>query len=102
MNDVTFIVLKIVVTVCAALISAFVVPLLRQQIQKIKDERLITAIEKAVKAAEQTIKGSGQGAVKKDEVINSVTAWMLQHGIEITDAQLDDLIEAAVYGLDHF
>jgi hypothetical protein len=56
-------------------------------------------VEIAVRAAEQTIKGSGQGAIKKDEVINFVTSWMISHGIQISAEQLDQLIECAVYNL---
>lgn len=56
-------------------------------------------VEIAVKAAEQTIKGSGQGAVKKDEVIKFVSKWMIAHGVLITEEQLDQLIEAAVFNM---
>lgn len=101
MNDVTFIILKIVVSVVAALVSAFVIPLLKEKLQDIKYKRLLEMVEVGVLAAEQTIKGSGQGAVKKDEVINFVTAWMLSNGIMITEDQLDQLIEAAVYAMNN-
>ena len=102
MNEVTFIILKIVVSVSAALLSAFVIPLLKEKLQDLRYKRLLDMVEVAVRAAEQTIKGSKQGAVKKDEVINFVSLWMMQHGIEVSEEQLDQLIEAAVYGLDHF
>ena len=100
MNEITFNILKIVVSVSAALISAFVIPLLKQKIAEIKDRRLLEAVVIAVKAAEQTIKGSGTGHIKKDEVITFVTKWLFSQGISITEEQLDNLIECAVYELN--
>lgn len=99
MNDITFNILKIVVTIATALISVYVIPLLKEKLHDAKYERLLEIVDVAVRAAEQTIKGSGLGSVKKDEVINFVTSWMLIHGIEISDDQLDQLIECAVYNL---
>ena len=99
MNEITFNILKIVVSICAALISIYVIPLLREKLADSKYQRLLEMVEIAVRAAEQTI-GSGHGSVKKDEVINYVTAWMIQHGIEITEEQLDQLIECAVFNMN--
>ena len=99
MNDVTFNILKIVVSVCAALISIYVIPLLREKVNDSKYQRLLEMVEIAVRAAEQTI-GAGHGTLKKDEVIKFVTEWMLDHGIHITQDQLDQLIEAAVFSMN--
>lgn len=101
MNEITFNILKIVVAVATVLISAYVIPLLKVKVTDAKYQRLLEIVEIAVRAAEQTIKGSGHGAIKKDEVINYVTNWMLSHGIDITDEQLDQLIEAAVYAMNN-
>lgn len=100
MNELTFNILKIVVTVATALISAYVIPLLKAKLQEAKYARLLEMVEIAVRAAEQTIKGSGMGNVKKDEVVKFVTEWMLDHGIHITQDQLDQLIEAAVFSMN--
>ena len=99
MNELTFNILKIVVTVATVLISAYVIPLLKVKLADAKYQRLLEMVEIAVRAAEQTIKGSGHGAIKKDEVITFVTKWMVSHGIVITEEQLDNLIECAVYNL---
>lgn len=99
MNDLLFDVLKIVVTVATALISIYVVPLLKEKLADAKYTRLLEMVEIAVRAAEQTIQGSGQGKYKKEEVISFVSSWMFKHGIIITEEQLDNLIEAAVYQL---
>jgi hypothetical protein len=54
-------------------------------------------IEIAVRAAEQVIKGNG--ALKKSEVVKFITDWTQRNGINISEDQLDQLIEAAVYDL---
>lgn len=100
MNDITFIILKLVVSVVAALIAYYVIPILKSKIKEDKYAELLSIIEIAVKAAEQTIKGSKMGAVKKEDVIIFVTEWANKHGITISQDQLDKLIEAAVYELN--
>lgn len=96
MNEITLDALKIVVSICAALVTVYAVPYLKT----LKDDKryasLIEMVEVAVLAAEQTI-GAGQGAAKKSEVIDFVTRWMEDRGIYITQEQLSQLIEAAVY-----
>lgn len=97
MNELTFNILKIVVAVATVFISAYVIPLLKEKLNDSRYNRLLEMVEIAVRAAEQTIKADG--AVKKDEVVKFVTQWMLAHGIAITQDQLDQLIECAVYNL---
>lgn len=97
MNELTFNILKIVVAVATVFISAYVIPLLREKLNDSRYNRLLDMVEIAVRAAEQTIKADG--AVKKDEVVKFVTEWMIAHGISITQEQLDQLIECAVYNL---
>lgn len=89
MNDYLFALLVIVVCVCAAYISKYLVPYIKQ-LMTIKE------VEAAVKAAEQTIKGSGMGSTKKAQVIADVTSWLNTYNIKITETQLSLLIEAAV------
>lgn len=100
MNDLTFNILKIVVSVATVFISLYVIPLLKEKLSEAKYQRLLEMVDTAVRAAEQTIKGSGQGAVKKEQVLESVSFWMLQHGVDITMEQLDELIEAVVFNMN--
>lgn len=99
MNDISFTILKVVVSVATALISVYVIPLLREKFKNEKYNQIFEIVEVAVRAAEQTIKGSGMGAVKKDQVVDFVMNWATDHGIIITMEQLDQLIECAVYNL---
>ena len=99
MNDLTFIILKIVVSVISILISMCVIPYIQDKRKDAKYDLIFSYIDMAVRAAEQTI-GAGNGKEKKEEVINFVKAWMIEHGVEISEEQLDILIEAAVFNMN--
>ena len=99
MNDLTFNILKIVISVAVALISAYLVPFIKNKLQEDKYSQLVVMVHTAVQAAEQTI-GSGNGAVKKDEVMSFVTDYMNRVGIKITEEQLDQLVESAVFQMN--
>ena len=99
MNDFTFILLKIVVSVCSALIAVYLIPYLKNKLHEDKYAQLLEIIELAVKAAEQTVKGSKMGTVKKDYVLDFVSGWMADNGIVISQEQLSSLIEAAVFNM---
>ena len=95
-NEVTDIVVKIVVGLCFAIITKFVIPYLKTLREDARWKRLIDIVQTAVEAAEQTIKKPGSGAEKKQEVLMFVSDWLKKQGIEVTDAELDNLIESAV------
>ena len=97
MDDLTFDILKIVLSVCVALISVYLIPYIKTLKSDKRYEQLIYMVEVAVRAAEQTVKGSGMGEKKKSEVISYVIRYMDRIGIKITAEQLDRLIECAVY-----
>lgn len=97
MNDITFMVLKIVVSICAALVTVYVVPYLKTLRQDKRYSSLVDMVEIAVKAAEQTIKGKGEGELKKAEVVAFVSDWMKEHGVKISQDELNQVIECAVF-----
>ncbi len=99
MDDMTMMLLKIIISVCVALITAYAVPYLKTLKNDARYERMLDMVALAVRAAEQTITGSGQGAVKKAEVVKFVSEWLYGKGINITEDELDQLIEAAVYSM---
>ena len=98
MDEMTFAVLKIVVSVCAALVTVYLIPYIKTFKEDKRYASLVEMVEVAVKAAEQTI-GSGQGAYKKSEVVDFVSRWMKDAGIDISQEQLSTLIESAVYAM---
>lgn len=97
MDEITYDILKIVVTVCAALVTAYLIPYIKSLKEDKRYGQIMEMIEVAVRAAEQTIKGSGKGEAKKIEVMDYVSRYMDSVGIKITAEQLDRLIECAVY-----
>ncbi len=99
MNDITLTILKVVISVCAALITVYVVPYLKTLRSDARYSALIDMVEVAVLAAEQTVTGEKQGAVKKEQVMEFVREWMNKQGIDISYDQLSQLVEAAVYSM---
>lgn len=101
MSDVTFLILKVVLSAAIATVSVYVVPALKTYVEEHKDQKIWGIIETAVRAAEQTVRGEGQGKFKKQKVLDAVKEQLKKAGIEITDEQLDDLIEECVYLLNN-
>jgi LL-H family phage holin len=99
MNDISLMVLKVVIAVCASLITLIVLPYINALRQNEGYSLVANIVEVAVRAAEQTITGSGKGAVKKEQVLTVVANWLTTHGIKLDPIQIDELIEAAVYGM---
>ena len=99
MDEFTMLILKIVVSVCAALITYYVVPYIKTLKEDSRYQSVIEMIEIAVRAAEQVIREPGQGKLKKAEVVQFVSKWLERNGIVILEDQLDQLIEAAVYSM---
>lgn len=98
MDELTFLILKIVLSVVAALITAYLIPYIKSQTKTKQQEELLAMVDVAVKAAEQSIKN---GQTKKLEATEFVTKWLNERGIKITEDQLDKLIEAAVYTMNN-
>lgn len=100
MDDLIFNLLKIIVACCSILITSYLVPFIKTKLQEAKYAQLLDMVEKAVWAAEQTIKGSGMGKERKAEVTRIVLEWMNDNGIKISLEQLNQLIEAAVFDMN--
>lgn len=94
--DITRIVLALI-GLCSAIITGFVVPLIKSKLNSEQGKLLQVMINCAVSAAEQLFKESGMGAEKKQYVLN----WLTENGINIDDNRLDAMIESAVYALSH-
>ena len=94
-------IIKGIFAVIAMILTKYVVPLLREWYESRVDDVIKKVIKDSVEAFEQTIKGSGKGPLKKEEVLNYVIDYLDKKGIKIDDARLDILIEAAVYTLNN-
>ena len=100
MNEVLFNALLIVVMIVTTIITRYLVPYFKAQAKDTQYAQLLDIVSMAVRAAEQTIKESGQGKAKKAEVLAFVSNWLAENNIHITEDQLDRLIEAAVYTMN--
>lgn len=93
MKDYTGII-EIVISLISAVITAFVIPLLKQKLSECKQEKLKFWVQTAVAAAEQ-IYGSKTGQQKK----NYVVSFLLSKGIVVDVDEVAALIESEVYKL---
>lgn len=88
-------IVEAVLTLIAVVITALVIPYIRSKTTADQQAQLSGWISIAVTAAEQIYSGSGRGAEKKEYVLK----WLNARGITVDSAQLDAMIEAAVYEL---
>lgn len=96
MDEMIFTVVRIATTLIALVIAWYLVPMLKQAIDNIKDEKLREFVKSAVFAAQQKLES---GAIKKKYVIDVVQKYATKHGIPLTDEQIDILIEPAVFAM---
>lgn len=87
-----------VIALIAAVITAFVIPLVKAKISKEKLEKIKMWVNIAVEAAEQIYEGSGRGAAKKAYVVE----FLNTKGYTLDPDSLDKLIEAAVFNLPQY
>lgn len=100
LDSVMELLVKVAVTVAVTLITKYLIPLFKAWYEEKVDEKIKKIIKEAVEAAEQTIKGSGMGNLKKEEVLKIVVEFMEEHGYNIDDKKLNTWIEAAVFAMN--
>lgn len=81
-----------IVALAGALITAYVVPYIKNKVDAQKLERMQSWVRVGITAAEQLFSESGQGEKKKAYVL----AFLNQHGFTIDASVLDALIESGV------
>lgn len=99
MDDITMILLKYVITICAALITAYVLPYIKTLKDDARYAKVIEVVELSVRAAEQVIRDPKSGNIKKARVLKVVRKWLGEHNIDISEDEIDQLIESAVYAM---
>lgn len=96
------IILKLLECLIIILITAVIrygIPFMKQKIGESKLEEVAGWVQKAVKAAEQTITEPGSGEEKKAIVTEFISNMLIQKNINITSDQINTLIEAAVFAM---
>lgn len=97
MNEMLYLVIKVAIIIALTLITRYLVPYIREQLEQSKYKWLADVVSQAVRSAEQTITSSKSGAERKAIVVNFIRSLLIKKNIDISDDQLDTLIEAAVY-----
>lgn len=96
MNNLTYQILTLLISLLGVLLTYYVVPLLKSKISSEKLDIIEKWVAVAVAAAEQ-MKDVGMLTVDKKKYVYE---FIKGKGITITDSELDALIEAAVYELN--
>lgn len=91
MNDTVFKILQLVIMVCSFLISAFLIPWLKNKLGADKVALIEQWVNKAVLSAQQTM-WNYTGEDRKKTVVDFVQKMCEKHNIKITDEQIDVLI----------
>lgn len=100
-GDFAAIVIKIIFALLSVTITYFVIPFLTEITDKYRSEKIDSFIQDSVIAAEQVIKGDKKGAEKKAKVLSAVTNWLNERHINLSEEEIDDMIESMVYMLNH-
>lgn len=88
-------ILQALVALISTIITAFVIPYIKNKISAQQLEKVQTWTRIAVSAAEQIYSETGLGKKKKEYVLN----FLAKHGYALDEAAVDALIEAAVNAL---
>lgn len=96
MTDITP-VIEAVFALLAAIITAVVIPYIKNRTTAQQQAEINAWVRIAVTAAEQVYKGTGRGEEKKAFVLE----WLKSHGVTVDMEKLDALIESAVYDMNN-
>lgn len=96
MNEYMFEVCRVAAIIIGALLAYYIIPVLKAYIAKYWDENLLDFVKSCVYAAQQTVENN---ADKKRYVLAHVGEWIRMKGMDISDEQIDILIESAVLAM---
>lgn len=83
------------ISLVIALVSAFLVPYLKNRLTTSQFNTMVSWVNIAVEAAEMIYTGSGRGEEKKEYVVN----FLNEKGFSLNSNEIDTLIESAVLEL---
>jgi hypothetical protein len=96
MNDLT-IAVQAVITLAVILITVFLIPYMKSKVKAEDYSNLAYWVGIAVQAAEQIYKDPKMGVEKKKDVV----AFLESKGFTVNMDEIDKLIEATVFKLNH-
>jgi len=85
-----------IITILCALITRFIVPWVKEKIEASRYKNIMDKIIDAVHGVEEIYKQSGMGEIKKQEVINYISMYLLKKNIRLSDEEIELLIHSAV------
>lgn len=85
-------ILDAIVTVIVLIVTTIVIPYYKSKTTREQRENIAFWTKHAVEAAEKIYKEHGQGALKKQYVLE----FLASHGIVLDEQQIDVMIESAV------
>ncbi len=94
-NTIITIISRIIIPVCGAIITYFVIPWIKAKIGDEKFKTIMSWVYRAVEAAEQ-IFPAGDNSSKYEYAVNLIKVQAKKHGVELTDEEIRTLIESAV------
>lgn len=99
MNDIIFEAIRAALVITIMIVARYAVPYIKSKINGSELEWIYAWAVKAVKAAEQTQTGEHMGKYKKSIVKEFIQNVAREKNFSITDDQIENLIEAAVYAM---
>lgn len=99
MNDILYEILRATTVLLMILFFRYALPYFKQLLENSKYECIVKWAEIAVKSAEQTVFGDKKGPERKAIVTKFIKKMLLQKNISISDEQLNNIIEAAVFAM---
>ena len=99
MNEIIFESVRCVVVIAIMVLVRYAIPLLKTKVKSSNLAWLYDWAVYSVKAAQQTYTGNGMGSMKKAIVKDFLLQLTKEYDVAITDAQLENLIESAVYAM---
>lgn len=101
MDNYLLLLIRVVTTVIVVILTKHVIPILKEKYDQHVNDKIKNIVKDAVEAAEQTIKGSGKGSLKKEEVLKYVVKLLDDQNIPINADIINTLIESAVFAMNN-
>lgn len=101
MDSLILLIVRVITVIIMVIMTKHVVPILKEKYESHVNDRIKNIVKDAVEAAEQTIKGSGQGSVKKTEVLKYVVKFLDDQNIKVDSDFLNTIIESAVFVMNN-
>lgn len=85
-----------IITLLCAVVTRFIIPWIKEKVEASKYKNVMEKIMDAVYGVEEIYRKSGMGEVKKKEVINYISLYLMKKHIYLSDEEIELLIHSAV------